>query len=224
MKIKDIPLEERPVERLLIEGAEYLSNEELLAIILKTGTRNLSSKELASEILKEVRSIYNMYDLNFQRLKKIKGIGNMKAATLLAMIELSKRMNIKRNITKVKITSPSDIFNYYKNKFNNIKQEEFYVLYLNPKKEVIKEKCLFIGTLNQSIVHPREIFKEACVYSASSFICIHNHPSGNVSPSVADRQITERLIQIGKIIGIYLNDHIIIGNDQYYSFFEENPW
>ena len=224
VKIKDIPENERPVERLLSKGENVLSNEELLAILLKTGSKDASAKELSLQILKEVGEIQNLHELSFERLKKIKGIGNMKAATILAFLELSKRINEEETIYQHKLNTPLSVFDYYKNKFKNETQEHFYVLYLNPKKEVIKEKLLFIGTLNQSIIHPREIFKEAFKYSAFSIICVHNHPSGNPMPSMADKKITETLIQIGKLMGIPLSDHMIIGKNQYYSFFEENPW
>ncbi len=224
VKIKDIPENERPVERLLSKGENALNNEELLAILLKTGSKDISAKELSLQILKEVGEIQNLHELSFERLKKIKGIGNMKAATILAFLELSKRINEEETIYQHKLNTPLSVFNYYKNKLKNETQEHFYVLYLNPKKEVIKEKLLFIGTLNQSIIHPREIFKEAFKYSAFSIICVHNHPSGNPMPSMADKKITETLIQIGKLMGIPLSDHMIIGKNQYYSFFEENPW
>ena len=149
----------------------------------------------------------------------------MKAATILALIELSKRINEEVDIkVKLKINHPSIVYQYYKHKLKDVKQEYFYVLYLNTKKELIQEKLLFVGTLNQSIIHPREIFKEAFFHSAYSIICVHNHPSGNPMPSKADQTLTDALIQIGKMMGIYLSDHIIIGKNQYYSFFEENPW
>lgn len=224
LKIKEIPKEERPMERLIYYGAEKLSNEELLAILIKTGSRDLSAKDLACAVIHKAGGIQFFKELNFQKLKEIKGIGDMKASTLLAAIELAKRLDYHPYIMKEKITSPEMVFHYYHHKMLDKMQEEFHVLYLNTKKEVIKEHCVFVGTLNQSLVHPREVFKGAFLYSANSFICIHNHPSGDVRPSHADIEITKQLIEIGKNVGIHLNDHIIIGKNKYYSFFEENPW
>lgn len=219
MKIKDLPKCERPVERLIDKGSEYLSNEELLAILIKTGTKEVSSKQLATMILKEFDG--SLDDINYQRLKRIKGIGDKKCAVILAALEFGKRINKSvKSISNVKITSSEIVFKYYKDLFFNKKQEYFYCIYLDSNKCVIKEKLLFIGTLDYSLVHPREVFKEACGISASSIICIHNHPSGNVIPSRNDFDITNRLVQLGDLMGIKIIDHVIIGSDNYYSFLE----
>ena len=221
MKIKDIPVNERPVERLLDKGSEYLSNEELLAILIKTGTRELSARELACNILKLVDG--NLSNINLQMLTKIKGIGSTKSAGILAALELGKRSckNVS-SLNSLKITSTDVVFNYYKDLFFDKKQEYFYCIYLDSNKVVLKEKLLFIGTLDYSLVHPREVFKEAVSVSASSIICVHNHPSGNVMPSHNDYEITNRLIEIGNMMGIKVIDHIIIGSTKYYSFLENN--
>ena len=185
LKIKDIPIYERPRERLINNGVENLSNEDLLAIILKTGTKNISSKMLATKILIEVGDIKNLKDLNYQKLIKIKGVGQAKACVLLATIELAKRINREIPIiNNLKITNSKIIYNYYKDIIGNQLQEHFYCVYLDHQKKVIKDKLLFIGTINQSLIHPREIFKEAYLISASAIICVHNHPSGNVIPSM----------------------------------------
>jgi len=217
--MKDIPKNERPVERLLYNGSEFLSNEELLAILIKTGNRDYSAKELATLILKNFDGDLN--NINYSGLKKIKGIGNTKSASILAGIELGKRANKKVNsLNDVKITSADIVFEYYRNIFINKKQEYFYCVYLDSNKVVITEKLLFMGTLDYSIVHPREVFKEACIVSASSIICVHNHPSGNVIPSKNDFEITNKLIEIGDLFGIKIVDHVIIGSTKYYSFLE----
>lgn len=219
MKIKDIPENERPVERLLMYGVESLSNEELLSILIKTGNKECSAKELALKVLSEVSG--NIADINFQKLSKVKGIGDVKSAVILAALEFGRRANISlSSLNSVKITSASLVFDYYKNVFFNKKQECFYSIYLDSNKVVIKDKLLFIGTLDYSLVHPREVFKEAISVSASSIICIHNHPSGNVLPSRNDLEITNKLIEIGDMLGIRVIDHIIIGSDKYYSFLE----
>ncbi|HIS91017.1 MAG TPA: DNA repair protein RadC [Candidatus Faecisoma merdavium] len=218
MLIKDIPLNERPRERLINNGVEYLNNEELLSILLKCGTKDLSVRELASTILKQIDNINNLRDINYENLIKIKGIGKAKACEILASIELGKRINKINNINQIKIYSSESIFNYYKDKLSDKLQEYFYCVYLDTKNHIIKDKLLFIGTINQSLVHPREVFKEAYLLSATSIICIHNHPSGNVNPSNNDIIITKQLKEVGKLLGINVIDHIIIGKDSYYSF------
>ncbi len=221
--IKDMPLNERPRERLINQGVEYLSNEELLAIILKTGTKNYSVKVLASNILKQIEDINNLKEINLESLIKIKGIGKTKACELLASIELGKRINNKiNNINQIKIYSSQSIFDYYKNKIGNKQQEYFYCVYLDTKNHIIKDKLLFVGTINESLVHPREIFKEAYLLSASSIICIHNHPTGDINPSNNDIIITRQLKEAGILLGIKVLDHIIIGKDNYFSFNDNN--
>ncbi len=221
--IKDIPLNERPRERLINKGVKYLSNEELLAILLKTGTKDYSVKTLANNILKQLDNITDLKEINLETLIKIKGIGKAKACEILSAIELGKRLNQKiTNINQIKIYSSDSIYEYYKSKLANLKQEYFYCVYLDTKNHIIKDKLLFIGTINESLVHPREIFKEAYLLSASSIICIHNHPSGNINPSNNDIVITKQLIAVGKILGIKILDHIIIGRDNYYSFNDNN--
>ena len=219
IKMKDIPKNERPIERLFLYGVENLSNEELLSILIKTGSRDYSAKDLAILVLRELSG--NISDINYQKLCKIKGIGNVKAAVIMAALELGKRsIYTIDSINNQSITNASLVFDYYKNIFINKKQEYFYSLYLDSNKVVLKEKLLFIGTLDYSLVHPREVFKEAITVSASTIICIHNHPSGNVLPSKNDIEITNKLIEIGNLLGIRIIDHIIIGKDKYYSFLE----
>jgi len=221
VSIKDIPIDERPRERLMNVGVEKLSNEELLAILLKSGTKNVSVKVLASSILKELNSISDLKDMTLERLIQIKGIKTAKACELLASIELGKRINQKfTNINQIKIIDSSSVFEYYKNILGDKKQEHFYCVYLDTKHNIIKDKLLFVGTINESLVHPREIFKEAYILSASGIICIHNHPSGNVTPSKNDIIITEQLKQVGNILGIAVVDHLIIGKNEYYSFMD----
>ena len=162
MKIKDIPFNERPREKLIKYGKENLSDSELLAILLKTGTKGESVLELAIRVLKKLGSLENLKDVSFDNLKTIKGIGDAKALELLVLSELSKRIYYKNSsVLKEKYTTPESIYEKNKYLFDNLKQEYFYCLYLNSKKELIERKLLFMGTLNKSVVHPREIFKEA---------------------------------------------------------------
>lgn len=221
IKIKDIPKKERPRERLIALGVENLNNEELLSILLKTGSKNLSAKDLANNLLKEVGSIHKLNDVNYRVLRKIKGIGDAKACSILTAIELGKRIRLENNsLNNIKITNSSIVFEYFNNLFLGKKQEYFYCVYLDNQKKVLDVKLLFIGTINGSLVHPREVFKEALLLSASSIICIHNHPSGNIVPSKDDLDLTNRLVEGGLLIGIKVIDHIIIGEDEYYSFME----
>ena len=219
IKMKDIPKNERPVERLLLYGCEFLSNEELLSILIKTGDREHSAKELATLILKSCDGDLNR--LNYSNLSNIKGMGDVKSACVLAGIELGRRSNKKVSfLNNIQITNCEIVFNYYRDLFINKKQEYFYCIYLDTNKVVIKDKLLFIGTLDYSVVHPREVFKEAISVSASCIICIHNHPSGNVLPSRNDFEITSKLVEVGNMLGIRVVDHVIIGSDKYYSFVE----
>ena len=221
VKIKDIPVEERPIERLILKGSEYLSNEELLAILFKTGTKNISSKDLGVNLLSSVGDITNLKDITFEKLINIKGIGNSKAAILLAALELSKRVNVeKKSLYHEKISSPEIIYRYFKDIIGNKKQECFYVVYLDSSKVVIENKLLFVGTINYSLVNPREVFKAEYLNGATSIICVHNHPTGNIFPSKNDIEITNNLVEIGKLHLINVIDHIIIGKDNYYSFLE----
>lgn len=218
--IKDIPISDRPRERLKNNGAESLSNEELLSIILKTGTKNKSVKELSNNILKMINDITELKDISIYSLEKIPGIGLVKGITLKAAIELGRRVYEYKHSNSVILNSSKLIYEYIKHKLINKKQEYFYAIYLDTKKYLIEDKLLFIGTLNTSTIHPREIFKYAYLASASSIICIHNHPSNDVLPSKEDIIITKKLIEIGKIQGINVIDHIIVGNNNYYSFYD----
>lgn len=220
VKMKDVPELERPRERLINLGAQNLSDEELLAIILKTGYKNMSVKNLAAYILSSINGIENLKNINLYELKNIKGIGEAKACTLMAVSELSKRMNRKiASLNEVKLNTSWKVYEFYKNKINN-NQEQFYCIYLDASKKVIEEKLLFMGTVNYSLVHPRDIFKEAYLLNATGIICVHNHPSGEVRPSLEDINLTKRLKEIGKLTGVRVIDHIIIGKDKYYSFLE----
>lgn len=222
MKVKDLPLSERPRERLQQVGAENLSNEELLSIILKNGTKKKSVKELSIDILSEVGEIKNLKNITKENLQKIEGIGIVQALTILSVMELGKRIYLDSSYdTKIILNSSASIFEYMKYQLWDKKQEYFYCLYVNQRKELIERKLLFMGTVNRSIVHPREVFKHAYLCSASGIICIHNHPSGDVYPSKEDIRLTNSLVEIGTLNGIPIIDHIIIGDDKYYSFYEE---
>ena len=219
MLIKDIPNIERPRERLKNYGIESLSNEELISIIVGSGTRNISCKDLSLMIMNEIEDITNLKNMNIDSLTKIKGVGTSKASSILASVELGRRV-YQMKLNKIILNTPNKIYLYVKDLFNDKKQEYFYTLYLDNKNNLIEKKLLFIGTVNKSIVHPREIFKYAYIFSASSIVMIHNHPSGDVNPSKEDIILTNNIIEIGTINKIPLIDHLIIGIDSYYSFNE----
>lgn len=223
MKIKNIPESERPRERFLEVGVENLSNQELLSILLKTGTKNKSVMELSYEVLNEIGNITDFKDLTIQTLLKIKGIGKVKAIEVVSAIELGKRVFLqKREHNKKKWTNAKSIYLDNRYLFLDKKQEYFYCFYFNTKQELIERKLLFMGTINRSCVHPREVFKEAYMQSASSIVCMHNHPSGDTKPSREDITFTRALKEIGDTFGIPVLDHIIVGDNSYYSFYEES--
>ena len=209
-KIKNLPLDERPRERLKKVGVENLSDKELISIILKTGTKDKSVNALAIDILNKYK-LDELKEVSINKLIDIKGIGEVKAIELIASIELGKR-----------IDSPERIYEYTKYLFYNKKQEYFYCLYFNNKQELINELLLFKGTINKSITHPREIFKEAYRISASGIVCLHNHPSNDTTPSKEDITFTNTLISLGKLQGIPILDHIIVGDNNFYSFYEHS--
>lgn len=220
-KIKDLPIHERPMERLQQYGVETISNEELLAILLKTGSRKQSAKELAMTILSKCNHISDLKEITYEMLIKLPGVGPSKASILMASFELGNRMHRKIETIQGKTCNQAHlIYEYYKDRLAEKKQEHVYCLYLDSKKKVIKEKLLFLGTINYSMIHPREIFKEAYLSGATAFVCIHNHPSGDTTPSQADYVMTQNLKQAGELLGIPLVDHIIVSRNNYYSFFE----
>ncbi len=223
MKFKNIPDTLKPRERLINYGAEHISDDELLSIILKTGTKDKNVKELALDILSQYKEITKLKNIKYQQLITIPGIGKAKASEIIATIELGRRIFQKTTEEQlIECTSVKNIVDHFGYLFKDKKQEEFYVIYLDNKKRYIAKKLLFIGSINYSIAHPREIFKEAYLLSASSIICIHNHPSGDVTPSRADDLITNKIKEIGLLHEIHLIDHLIIGKNNYYSYFDNN--
>ena len=222
MKIKDLPISERPRERLIERGAENLSNEDLLAILIKTGCRNYSVRDIAIEILKRIDNLNNLNDIRIETFSNIKGLGKVKIIELMASIELSRRIYLKKKLDYLeKLNDPKKIYLNNLYLFKDKKQEYFYCFYLDNKNRLLERKLLFMGTINRSIVHPREIFKEAYLLSASGIICMHNHPSGDLMPSNEDITLTNSLVEIGKLQGVRILDHLIVSNNGYYSFYEE---
>lgn len=220
MTIKDMAIDERPREKMLKNGEKSLSNAELLAILLRNGTKHKNAIELANYIInKDLQGIRYLQDVTIEELCNIEGIGPSKATQIKAALELGIRVASYKP-QRYKVTNPWDIYKYYMESMRYAKQEIFKVVLLNTKNEIIADIDVSIGTLNSSLVHPREIFREAIKRSSNKIILMHNHPSGSIKPSKEDKQITSRLIKCGEIIGIEVIDHIIIGDGTYFSFKE----
>lgn len=215
--IKSLPIQENPREKALSHGIESLSNVELLALILRTGNKEESVLDLASRLLKEIGGISQLNHVNYATLISLKGIKKAKAIELLSIVEIAKRLkNIERE--QLSLSSPYDIYLYVQSQMMFLKQEHFVVLCLDNKNTVIKEKTIFIGSLNMSVVTPREVFKEAINVSSAKIALVHNHPSGDSHPSKEDCFLTKQFLELGEMMGIEILDHIIVGWNQYYSF------
>lgn len=212
MKIKNLPKHERPREKLIERGAINLKDKELLAIIIRIGREGESAIEVAEEILRKY-PMKNLLSLDFKELAKIKGIGPEKACSLLAAFELTKRALEVEDNNLPTINSAKDAVAQLQ-ELRTAKKEHFVVLYLNGRDQLIQKETISIGTLNANLVHPREVFKPAFKKPCASIIVAHNHPSGDMNPSVADLDLTKRLKDAGKLLGIEVIDHIIITKDR----------
>lgn len=220
--IKDLPLNERPREKLNKYGVGSLSNAELLAVIIRTGQGEDTAIDLAHRILSiDSSGIGFLSHATIEELKTVKGIGDCKAAQIQAAIELGKRISSSRD-DKIKVDSPLILVDLLMERMRYLKKEHFKIAILDTKNQIISIERISIGNLNASIVHPREVFNIAIKRSANSLILIHNHPSGDPTPSKEDINITNRLIEAGSIIGIKVLDHIIIGDNRYISFKQRN--
>ncbi|MFC7371252.1 DNA repair protein RadC [Fictibacillus iocasae] len=219
--IKDYPVHERPRERLVAEGPESLANHELIAILLRTGTKKMSAIQLSHHIIQQFDGLRYLKDASIGELTKVNGIGTAKAVELLAAVEIGKRVSRLQFDERYAIRSPEDGAKYMMDDLRFLQQEHFVCLYLNTKNQILYKQTVFIGSLNTSIVHPREVFKEGFRRSAASIICFHNHPSGDPTPSKEDIEVTKRLVDCGKLLGIDVLDHIIIGDQKYVSLKEK---
>ncbi len=213
-KLKDIYIQDRPREKLLKRGIKSLKNEELLALILGSGSKSKDVLRLSKEIINILQK--KRENITIDDLMSIDGVGVAKASQILASLELTKRLFYKRSIA---ITSAREVYQQLQ-EFAYKKQEHFIVLTLDGASYIINKSVVFIGSLNQSLVHPREVFAQAISDRAASIIISHNHPSGELSPSIADLEVTKRLKKVGEIMGIELLDHIIISKNGYFSLQE----
>jgi DNA repair protein RadC len=217
--IKQLPPELRPRERLLEAGPSALSDGELLGLLFGIGSREKTAVELAGEVISEADGLHGLYDVSVHELTQINGIGEAKACKILAAVELGRRIGRVRNPGRPMISSPADVERLLRGRIANLDRENFVVVLLNTKNEVIETSTVSIGTLGASLVHPREVFKPAVRASAASVILVHNHPSGKVEPSQEDREVTRRLGEAADILGIEVLDHVIVG-DGYFSMKE----
>mgnify|MGYP001562120124 FL=1 len=214
-----MPKIERPREKLIAKGAENLKDSELLAILLRTGTTGKNVIEIASHILSKY-SKKRLLQMTYEDLSKISGIDSAKATTLLAAFELSKRA-LEVNDTNLPVISDAKDAVAQLSDMRDLKKEHFVVLYLNAKNQLVYKETISMGTLNANLVHPREVFEPALKYSAAQIIVAHNHPSGDPKPSEDDLEVTKRLTEAGKMMGIEVMDHVIVSKNSYFSFKEE---
>lgn len=219
--IKDWPAEERPRERLLRLGPHALSDAELVAILIRAGTREKTALDLAHSILAEVKTLRGLATRNARELTRLKGIGNAKAVELLAALEIGRRIEASEDTTRCIIHNPSDVAHRMIPLLRDRLTEVFFLLALDAKNGLTSELEISHGTLNASLVHPREVYKAAIDNLAASIIVVHNHPSGNPEPSREDIEITRQLAETGKIVGIPLHDHIIVAGNRYTSLAEK---
>ncbi|MCA1959048.1 MAG: DNA repair protein RadC [Nitrospira sp.] len=215
------PESERPRERLLSKGPEALSDAQLLAILLRTGRRDSSAVQVAMELLCHVGGLSGLVKSGVEELCSVEGVGPAKAAQLKAALELGRRSLATPLSTGMRISSSADLFRHFYPVLRDRKQELFKVVLLDAKNAVIKETTISEGSLTLSIVHPREVFASAIRESAAGVIFLHNHPSGDPTPSQEDRRLTDRLVAAGRLLGISVLDHVIIGDGRYMSFADE---
>ena len=210
-----------PRERLLTEGPDKLSHQELLSILLRTGNKNKPVYEIAQDLLGSLKSLKELASMSFQELKEVPGIGKVKAIELLAAIELGKRIQTSEAIETEQIMSSQKLAKMMQQKIGHEKQEHLLALYLNTQNQIIHQQVIFIGTVNRSIAEPREILHYAIKHMATSIILVHNHPSGIIHPSKNDDGVTQQMIEACNCLGIVFLDHLIVSTDDYYSYREE---
>lgn len=219
--VRDMPEEDRPRERMIRDGAPSLSNAELLAILLRTGSNGQSVMGLAERLLSHFGGLRSLMEADIREMTGIPGIGPAKALQIQAAIEIGKRIARLSRESLIAIRSPQDVANLLMDRLRFEKKEYFIVLHLDTRNHVISEEVVSIGSLDSSIVHPREIFKTALKKSSASIICVHNHPSGDPTPSREDILVSRRLAEVGQLMGIEVLDHVVVGEQRFVSMKEQ---
>lgn len=223
--IKEIPLNDRPREKMAANGAAVLTDAELIAILLRTGTAEKSAIDIASEMTADgglYKRLAGITRLN--ELTNIKGLGQAKAATVLAALEIGRRIASAKPIEKIHLSCPQDVADFLMPRLRYAAKEQFVVILLNNKNKVIGTEVVSEGSLSSSIVHPREVYAPAILHHAAAVMVAHNHPSGDPKPSIEDEEVTRQLLRSGKVLGIPMIDHVIIGDGNYYSFLENEAF
>jgi DNA repair protein RadC len=222
MKVKELPIDDRPREKLILRGVQSLTDTELIAILLRTGTKGKSVIQVAQDLIKKSGGLNNLTSQTSEAIQMHLGIGKDKAAALIAAFEISRRVDTQKKLLSIKkITSPRDIAEIFIPLMRDKVKEEFYVVCLNSANKIIKTELISVGNLNASVVHPREVFKVAIENNSANIILLHNHPSGNSEPSNEDISLTRKMVEAGKIFDIQVFDHIIIAGNNFTSLVEK---
>lgn len=221
--MKELPFSERPYEKVESEGAERLSDKELLTVLIRTGTKTERADQVALRVLELCgeNGLQALWDFGLEELKSLPGIGKVKAIQLVCVCELAKRLARGKRLYGAKISSPEDVVSYYNVQLKYLQKESLILLILDSKNRILSDETLSVGTLTASIADPREIFLAALKKNGASVILLHNHPSGDPTPSREDILTTERIAKAGSMLGIPLNDHIILGQNSYISLKRE---
>ena len=223
LTVKELPESEKPYEKCLRFGAEYLSDAELLAVIIRTGTAGRKSVDVAQDLLSRgEKSLLNLYRFSIRELKTIPGIGMVKAIQLKCLAEITKRMTKATRIREISLSSASSVAAYYMEELRHEDREKLILSMFDAQCVLLGDEVISVGTVNASLVSPREVFLRALMKQAVHIILLHNHPSGMPLPSTQDKLVTRRIQEGGELLGIHLSDHIIIGDNQYFSFKEEH--
>lgn len=220
--IKHWRADDKPRERLIRNGATSLSDAELLAILIKTGTEGASALDVGRTLLNRFKTLTELASRDVGELKLFRGMGIVKAVTLAAAFEVGRRIQTEPFSSKPAIRSPQDVASLFIPRMRGIRKEQFHVLLLNTANQIFRESLVSEGSLNASIVHPREVFRLAVIESAASIIVLHNHPSGNLEPSREDVEVTKQLVEAGSVLGIPVHDHIIIAGESFVSLRQLN--
>lgn len=220
LKIKEWPEQERPREKLIKTGVSGLTDAELLALLIGSGTNGVTAVDIAKKMLVEYNNLTGLASCGIRELMRMKGVGEASSARMQAAFEIGRRIESASSDVKVKINSPAEVYRIYSPLLRDKRMEVFKIIILDSGNNIIRDITISSGTINSSVVHPREVFKRAIDYLAAGIILLHNHPSGEIKPSAEDKRITKQIFDAGKLLGIPVLDHVIIAGDSYFSFNE----